>query len=143
MKVLVAIDRKSCVDEMIEFLKAYSLPAEAVIKVIHAIEPSTSFYSWPSEQYKSEVNELMDYARKRLSEFFPKLQFETSIVEGNAKDKILEVSEEFGADLILVGSVDKSGIKRFFGNVPSAIVLQAPCSVIVLGDSYAKAASCR
>lgn len=139
LKVLIAIDRRSCADEMIDFLKAYSLPAQTDVLVLHVIEPHTSIHSWPSEQFRAEALELTTYAKNKLADAFPHLRFESKIVDGQANEKILEVATEFDADLILVGSIDRSGIRRFFGKVPSAIVLQAPCSVIVLGHRSANA----
>jgi nucleotide-binding universal stress UspA family protein len=53
--------------------------------------------------------------------------------EGDAADAILDVAEERGADLIVVGNKGMTGAKRFFmGSVPNKIAHHAPCSVLIV-----------
>ena len=52
--------------------------------------------------------------------------------EGDAKSMIADYAKEWGADLIVVGSCDKSRLERFFvGSVSQSVVAHAPCSVLV------------
>lgn len=65
-----------------------------------------------------------------LSEFQVKGNFE--ILEGHAPDSICEYAERTGADLIVVGNSDKSGLEKFFlGSTSSSIAKNAPCSVFI------------
>jgi nucleotide-binding universal stress UspA family protein len=53
--------------------------------------------------------------------------------EGEAADAILDVAEEHGADLIIVGNKGMTGAKRFLlGSVPDKISHHAPCSVLII-----------
>ena len=53
--------------------------------------------------------------------------------EGDAADAILDVAEERGADLIVVGNKGMTGAKRFvLGSVPNKISHHAPCSVLIV-----------
>jgi len=53
--------------------------------------------------------------------------------EGDAADAILDVAEERGADLIVVGNKGMTGAKRFLlGSVPNKISHHAPCSVLII-----------
>jgi nucleotide-binding universal stress UspA family protein len=53
--------------------------------------------------------------------------------EGGAADAILDVAEEHGADLIVVGNRGMAGAKRFLlGSVPNKISHHAPCSVLIV-----------
>ena len=51
--------------------------------------------------------------------------------EGDPADAILDVAEEHGSDLIVVGNKGMTGAKRFLlGSVPNKVSHPAPCSVL-------------
>jgi len=53
--------------------------------------------------------------------------------QGDPADAILDVAEETGADLIVVGNKGMTGAKRFLlGSVPNKISHHAPCSVLII-----------
>jgi nucleotide-binding universal stress UspA family protein len=59
----------------------------------------------------------------------------TRVLFGDAKAAIVDHAAEIGADLILVGSHGKPGLKQFFiGSVANAVVRFAPCSVEIVRD---------
>jgi nucleotide-binding universal stress UspA family protein len=52
---------------------------------------------------------------------------------GDPADGILDVAEERGADLIIVGNRGRAGAKRFLlGSVPNRISHHAPCAVLII-----------
>ena len=58
---------------------------------------------------------------------------ETHAREGDPADAILDVAEERGADLIVVGNKGMTGAKRFLlGSVPNKVSHHAPCSVLII-----------
>jgi nucleotide-binding universal stress UspA family protein len=53
--------------------------------------------------------------------------------EGDPADAILDVAEEKGADLIVVGNKGMTGAKRFLlGSVPNKVSHHAPCGVYIV-----------
>jgi nucleotide-binding universal stress UspA family protein len=53
--------------------------------------------------------------------------------QGEPADAILDVAEEEGADLIVVGNKGMTGAKRFLlGSVPNKVSHHAPCSVLIV-----------
>jgi nucleotide-binding universal stress UspA family protein len=53
--------------------------------------------------------------------------------QGDPSDAILDVAEENGADLIVVGNKGMTGAKRFLlGSVPNKVSHHAPCSVLII-----------
>lgn len=53
--------------------------------------------------------------------------------QGDPADAILDVAEERGSDLIVVGNKGMTGAKRFLlGSVPNKISHHAPCSVLII-----------
>jgi nucleotide-binding universal stress UspA family protein len=58
---------------------------------------------------------------------------ETLARQGDPADAILDVAEEKGADLIVVGNKGMTGAKRFLlGSVPNKVSHHAPCSVMII-----------
>lgn len=58
---------------------------------------------------------------------------ETFARQGEAADAILDIAEEQGVDLIIVGNKGMTGAKRFLlGSVPDKISHHAPCSVLIV-----------
>jgi nucleotide-binding universal stress UspA family protein len=53
--------------------------------------------------------------------------------QGDPATAILDVAEEEGADLIVVGNKGMTGAKRFLlGSVPNQVSHHAPCSVLIV-----------
>ena len=53
--------------------------------------------------------------------------------EGDPADAILDVAEELGSELIVVGNKGMTGAKRFLlGSVPNKVSHHAPCSVLIV-----------
>ena len=53
--------------------------------------------------------------------------------QGDPADAILDVAEERGADLIVVGNKGMTGARRFLlGSVPNRVSHNAPCSVLII-----------
>jgi nucleotide-binding universal stress UspA family protein len=63
----------------------------------------------------------------------------TSVVlSGSPKEIILEEAKKWKADLIVVGSHGRRGLKRFLlGSVSEAVAMNAHCSVVVVRGSAA------
>lgn len=58
---------------------------------------------------------------------------ETHARQGDPADAILDVAEERGSDLIVVGNKGMTGAKRFLlGSVPNKVSHHAPCSVLII-----------
>jgi nucleotide-binding universal stress UspA family protein len=61
------------------------------------------------------------------------VQAATYARQGDPADAILDVAEERGADLIVVGNKGMTGAKRFLlGSVPNKVSHHAPCSVLII-----------
>lgn len=53
--------------------------------------------------------------------------------QGDPADAILDVAEERGSDLIVIGNRGMTGAKRFLlGSVPNKVSHHAPCSVLII-----------
>jgi nucleotide-binding universal stress UspA family protein len=80
---------------------------------------------------REDVNATLEETGKQLHE--EGLEVETHAREGDPADAILDVAEEKGADLIVVGNKGMTGAKRFLlGSVPNKVSHHAPCSVMII-----------
>lgn len=57
---------------------------------------------------------------------------ESHLVEHDPADALLEVAQEVGADLIVVGSQGMAGAKRLLGSVPNKVSHEARCNVLIV-----------
>lgn len=79
---------------------------------------------------REDVNLILDAAaaKARAAE----IDVTTHPVQADPADAILNVAEEIGADLIVVGNKGMTGARRFLlGSVPNKVSHHAPCSVYI------------
>jgi len=61
------------------------------------------------------------------------VEVEVFALQGDPADALLDVAEERGSDLIVVGNKGMTGAKRFLlGSVPNKVSHHAPCSVLII-----------
>jgi nucleotide-binding universal stress UspA family protein len=65
--------------------------------------------------------------------FGDKVKVKTVLREGDPAEGLIDVAEEEGVDLIIVGNRGMTGAKRFLlGSVPNQVSHHAPCSVMIV-----------
>jgi nucleotide-binding universal stress UspA family protein len=80
---------------------------------------------------REDVNLVLDAAAADAKK--EGLEVQTHPVEANPGEAILNVAEETGADLIVVGNKGMTGARRFLlGSVPNNVSHHAPCSVMIV-----------
>ncbi len=137
-KVLIAVDDNLFGDAMVDLLKNLKWAKAQTLRVIHVIEPRDAIAAWPSEQYKKDAEELIDRVATHLRKHFPESIVEATLLNGHITETIIDEAIDWEADLILVGSHGRRGLRRFsLGSVSGEIVSHAPCSVIVVRQSQA------
>jgi nucleotide-binding universal stress UspA family protein len=81
----------------------------------------------PSEEVDATLREAAAVARDGG------VEASTYARQGDPADAILDVAEEQGADLIVVGNKGMTGARRFLlGSVPNRVSHHAPCSVLII-----------
>ena len=84
----------------------------------------------PREDVDRTLEEAADEAKEAG------VDVETFARQGDPADAILDVAEEQGSDLIVVGNKGMSGAKRFLlGSVPNKVSHHAPTSVMIIRTS--------
>jgi nucleotide-binding universal stress UspA family protein len=129
---------QKAVDEAIELAKALS----ASIELVSAYEPvpnqrlrEESRVAPDDLQWMVNPREDVDATLRDACETIQQAGVEVTPYarEGDPADAILDVAEERGADLIVVGNKGMTGAKRFLlGSVPNKVSHHAPCSVLII-----------
>ncbi|RTL38134.1 MAG: universal stress protein [Candidatus Melainabacteria bacterium] len=143
MKVLIGVDSLAFNKVTASFINSHNWKPRTTFRVVHVIEPAlvhetdVSFLPLLNELVESEKkasHELVqDLAQQIKVSHLDSPQIITEVIEGHAGDRLIQIAQEWPADLLLVGSHGRKGLTRFaMGSVSSAIVSIAPCSVIVL-----------
>lgn len=150
MKVLLAIEDKKYGKAIVDFILKNNWDANTKFKILHVIEPyeldekvEISYLPF-LEDTRAKVREmaksLVDTLAMKLKN---KLEcpVESSVVEGHAKEKVLEAAENWKPDLLCVGSHGRKGLERFLlGSVSQAVAGNAPCAVLVVREPHSKEA---
>jgi nucleotide-binding universal stress UspA family protein len=80
---------------------------------------------------REDVNLVLDAAAAAARK--EGVEVQTHPVEADPADAILNVAEETGADLIVVGNKGMTGARRYLlGSVPNNVSHHAPCSVMIV-----------
>ena len=102
----------------------------ATIHLVSAYEPVPEDLQWMVNP-REDVTTTLEEAGEELKQ--SGIDVETHAREGDPADAILDVAEEQGADLIVVGNKGMTGAKRFLlGSVPNKVSHHAPCSVMII-----------
>jgi nucleotide-binding universal stress UspA family protein len=142
MKILLAVDGSPCSDRAIEEVGRRPWPEGSEVKIVSAFEMplAAAQEGWALPQgYFDEIDLVVrKQAQTIVEQAQEKLKSKAVIVNGqflpgSPKTVILDEAEEWGADLIVVGSHGYRAWERFLlGSVSQSVVSHAKCSVEVV-----------
>lgn len=145
MKIVLAIDGSASSDAAVEEVARRPWPGDSHIRVISVIEAPAPLTSGPwtySNSYEEQEALERAQAEEALAKTATKLRegkgssplgVSTEVITGSPKRVIVEEAEEWGADLIIVGSHGyRSWERMLLGSVSQAIALHAECSVEIV-----------
>lgn len=144
MKVLLAIDGSEHSQAALDEVASCNWPAHTeieVLTVIHSKWPLVGdpFFTVASAHVESlleqerEAPDLLKAAARRIQDRAPRLQVTTKVLEGVPHDAIVQEAEQWGADLIVLGSHGYGPVRRaLLGSVAAAVAVEAPCAVEII-----------
>lgn len=139
MKILLAIDESKFSKAALHALLTQFTPPGATVRVLTVIEPiSTTPPPQMTPGFLPELSENVRAARElveRTAQMIRAAGFEveTAVDQGDAREKILDGSDQWGADLIVMGSHGKRGVQRFLlGSVADFVARHAQCSAEIV-----------
>lgn len=148
MKILLATDGSPSSEAALQSIAARPWPEGSAVKVLAAVEmhiaSQPGIWLVPDDHYLQVLHELQERARTAIekaevvlaqsnAQRATPLQVSSEIIVGNAKETILKQAEEWGANLIVLGSHGHNRLERMLlGSVSQAVLSQAKCSVEIV-----------
>lgn len=114
-------------------LHVYQKPQLKSMTLPHTLEEFyATFDLYEFESYRNALPEIMEIAR---SNGFAHIEIHHVLEQGETKDKIKEVAQREGADLIVMGTTGARGLKGILlGSVAAAMLVEAPCPVLAVPE---------
>jgi len=105
----------------------------ARLLITHVVQPPMAdarlTYAVVAEQARDEQQRLLE----QVVPPDPQIRYEHRILDGAPSDAIVDLAEREKADLIVMGTHGRSGLKRLLmGSVAEAVVRRAPCPVMTI-----------
>ncbi len=123
-----AVELAKALGASMEIVSAYEpVPAQRLRQERRETPEELQWAINPREDVESTLEAAAEIAREAG------LEANTHPRQGDPADAVLDVAEERGADLIVVGNKGMTGAKRFLlGSVPNKVSHHAPCSVLII-----------
>jgi nucleotide-binding universal stress UspA family protein len=118
----------------------------ATLHVVHAVPPAifgTEFVD--ADGVPITRADLREEGDQTLARVVAQAEHEgvilhAHIVDGAPADGLIGIAETVDADLVVVGNLGMSGVRRFvLGSVPNKLSHHCPCSVLIVNTDPAKA----
>jgi len=135
MRVLLATDGSKDATTAAEWLKDFPLPDDAALMALSVAQiPTTPVPLLTLKELRDAVladaHRIISETRTLLAPRWP--EAEVRVSEGDPREEILTVAEEWGADLIVLGARGLGAFKGFLlGSVSQAVTRHAHCPVLV------------
>lgn len=142
MKIILGVDDSPHSLAAVEFVRKMKWPEDTSITVLSVARIPVSAYAmvdmpavggnteWLSEQVRFH-EEVAARIERQLRD--AGLKTVGRVVEGDPREALVRAAETERADLIVVGSHGRSGLRRLLlGSVANHVVTHAPCNVMVV-----------
>jgi nucleotide-binding universal stress UspA family protein len=140
MKILLAIDSSAPSEHALAEVAARPWLKSTTVCVLNVIEPGLlgeelQLMKWASASVMEMATEgartMVDRAAEALRKHH--LEAATAVVKGDPRIEIADYAKKWDADMIVVGSHGRSGVKRLLmGSVARTVLRHAHCSVEVV-----------
>lgn len=136
MKILLAVDGSEHSEDAARFLTLLDLGPDDEITVFHALHWSHFLYN--ENSYRQAIKELKKLFAPRIIDSILNIlkpvraKISTAMVEGPARQTIIEKAAEAGMDLIVMGARGTTGIESLLlGSVTRAVAAKSMVPVLV------------
>ena len=139
MRILLAIDDSRFSQAAIEAVMAQVRLHDSEVRILHVVESPPLLVAREMAGYEPALETALESQKQNAEALVEKaaellrargLSVSVALEVGDPKSRILDVAEEWHADLIVLGSHGRRGLDRFLmGSVSDAVARHAKCSV--------------
>ncbi len=137
MKLLLAVDGIKGISHTMKTAVDLAKKTDSELHVIHV--GMLSRWTHPDTLSDAQYNKLKQEAQERLDRDVQQIKdmdgtvTESYVRMGKVDGEIIKLSEELGADIIIIGNREQNTASRILlGNDGESIVRHAPCTVMVV-----------
>lgn len=143
MKILLSIDDSKFSQAALRMLLAQNSPRKTTVRVLHVVEPmETPYYPELSSPYPTNLADIdkrrMKAGRDLVEGVLKTLRaagfkVEGTVRSGHVRTVVVDVAKKWHANLIVLGSHGRQGLKRLLlGSVSDHVSRHAHCSVEIV-----------
>lgn len=139
-KILIAVDNSTCSEKAAKTGYEMASKFDAEIALLNIIEPAPATVN-PDFTLAPVFMEMYDNSEENSHVLLKEMEnkfgnhIKTTYLTSldTASHGILKQAEEWGADLIVIGTHGRTGLYHFFmGSVAESVARKAPCPVLVV-----------
>lgn len=138
-RIVFPTDFSHCSSAALPYATMLARAMDASLLIVHAEEPASAYGG--GEAYFGLLEPDHAELQKMLGEIKPtdaNVPFEHHLLSGtsNPAKQIVQFAEKESADLIVLGTHGRKGIKRaLMGSIAETVIREAPCPVLVAKQS--------
>ncbi|HVF43050.1 MAG TPA: universal stress protein, partial [Pyrinomonadaceae bacterium] len=146
MKILLAIDGSPCSERAVAEVARRPWPDDSQLRIVSVVEPPAPLVAEPYAGIGGYFEEVERLKRGQAGEVVARaaealragkgtalMGVSTGVITGSPKRTIVEESEEWGADLVVLGSHGYHTWERMLiGSVSQSVAAHARCSVEIV-----------
>ncbi|MFQ5970478.1 MAG: universal stress protein [Nitrososphaerales archaeon] len=146
--ILVPVDGSKMADKAFNHALSIAKTFDAELRLLTVIPenvvPAGAYRTWvhPS-MVRRNINEIITIARQEATDFLNEKMEECQkngvkasykILEGDVTTKIIEAANKMKVDLIIMGSIGLSGVKRLktLGSISRRVSENVPCPILLV-----------
>jgi universal stress protein A len=135
--ILVPVDFSEGTQTTLDCARELAGKFAARVTLLHIVQPIFPPVTEVAFTFEKQAREMQDEAERQLRDLAGSLpsgaNAETVLDTGVPWDCIVERAGKLGADLIVMGTHGRSGLKHLWlGSVAERVVQHAPCAVLVV-----------
>ncbi len=133
-RIMVGYDGSRSSKEALQFAAEEAKLRGAELRIVYSwVAPEFGYApgALDLEEFAAAGKEILDEAAARVADNFPALKVETTLLEGNAASRIIELCGD--VDLLVVGARGHGGFSSLLlGSVSDQLVHHSPVPVVVV-----------
>ncbi|MDW7731013.1 MAG: universal stress protein [Methanolobus sp.] len=134
MKILIPTDGSVYAENAARVAASIAMKHDYHLVLLHVVDDKgLARKTWRKEGAKSVLHGVRDILIEMGCE---EDRIETTIVDGSAPEKIVEVAKELNVDRIVMGTQGKNGIKKLVGTVTEKVLQISDVLVLVVPPNY-------